>query len=191
MDSGSDSDGAPEELTAVQGVEKHEEISQVEKDSAIRVTREGKERRKRWAQRRTSSKPDKKAPKEVVEDEGTKQSEETDTMPGMLPTSVIEILAAREKQTFASDSEEENVKQKVQKRKKRMKTAGPETILLKDVRSTQHVKNALDFLEQRKKQVPRSNAVLKNASKALRLLSSKDMVEILWTDVFEWNRSGT
>nr|ACG43780.1 hypothetical protein [Zea mays] len=36
MDSGSDSDGAPEELTAVQGVEKHEEISQVEKDSAIR-----------------------------------------------------------------------------------------------------------------------------------------------------------
>ncbi|KAL5670485.1 hypothetical protein ACJX0J_022706, partial [Zea mays] len=155
------------------GVEKHEEISQVEKDSAIRVTREGKERRKRWAQRRTSSKPDKKAPKEVVEDEGTKQSEETDTMPGMLPTSVIEILAAREKQTFASDSEEENVKQKVQKRKKRMKTAGPETILLKDVRSTQHVKNALDFLEQRKKQVPRSNAVLKNASKALRLLSSK------------------
>ncbi|PWZ28574.1 hypothetical protein Zm00014a_001183 [Zea mays] len=181
MDCGSDSDGAPEELTAVQGVEKHEEISKVEKDSAIRVTREGKERRKRWAQRRTSSKPDKKAPKEV-EDEGTKQSEETDTMPGMLPTSVIEILAAREKQTFASDSEEENVKQKVQKRKKRMKTAGPETILLKDVRSTQHVKNALDFLEQRKKQVPRSNAVLKNAT---------DMVEILWTDVFEWNRSGT
>lgn len=122
-----------------------------------RVTREGKERRKRWAQRRTSSKPDKKAPKEV-EDEDTKQSEEneeTNTMPGMLPTSVIEILAAREKyvhfllyhfllkplfltwtslvtlssshtlrQTFASDSEEENVKQKVQKRKKRMKTDG-------------------------------------------------------------------
>ena len=64
-----------------------------------RVTREGKERRKRWAQRRASSKPDKKAPKEV-EDEDTKQSEEneeTNTMPGMLPTSVIEILAAREK----------------------------------------------------------------------------------------------
>jgi len=49
----------------------------------------------------------------------------------------------------------------------------PETILLKDVRSTQHVKNALDFLEQRRNRVPRSNAVLKNASKALRLLSSK------------------
>ena len=49
----------------------------------------------------------------------------------------------------------------------------PETILLKDVRSTQHVKNALDFLEQRRNRVPRSNAVLKNASNALRLLSSK------------------
>ncbi|RCV05138.1 hypothetical protein SEVIR_1G058000v4 [Setaria viridis] len=175
MDSGSDSDSAPEELTAVQGVEKHEKISKVEKDSAIRVTREGKERRKRWAQRRTSSKPDNPAPEEI-EDQGTNQreeNEETHTMPGMLPSSVIEMLAAREKQTFSSDSEEENVKQKVQKKKKRTETSGPETILLKDVRSTQHVKNALDFLEQRKNQVPRSNAVLKNANKALRLLSSK------------------
>jgi hypothetical protein len=71
-----------------------------------RVTREGKERRKRWAQRRKSSKPDKKAPKEV-EDEDIKQSEEneeTNTMPGMLPTSVIEILAAREKYVHFSCS---------------------------------------------------------------------------------------
>ncbi|XP_062223867.1 uncharacterized protein LOC133922519 [Phragmites australis] len=175
MDSGSDSDGAPEELTAVQGVEKHEQITEVEKDSVIRATREGKERRKRWAQRRTSSKPDKPAPQEV-KDEDTKQNEgneETYTMPGMLPNSVIEMLAAREKHTFSSDSEEENVKQKVQKRKKISKTSGPKTILLKDVWSTQHVKNALDFLEQRKNKVPRSNAVLKNANKALRLLSSK------------------
>ncbi|KAL6888802.1 hypothetical protein ACP4OV_009828 [Aristida adscensionis] len=175
MDSGSDSDGAPEELTAVQGVEKHEEISKVEKDSAVRVTQEGKERRRRWAQRRASSKPDKQET-EKVEDEDTKlneENEEAHTMPGMLPSSVIEMLAAREKQTFSSDSEEENTKQKVQKRRKRSKTSGPETILLKDVKSTQHVKNALDFLEKRKNQVPRSNAVLKNANKALRLLSSK------------------
>jgi len=174
MDSGSDSEGAPEELTAVQGVEKHEEISKVVKDSVIRVTREGKERRKRWAKRRTSSKPDKQAPQEI-EDQYAHQSEEneeTQTMPAMLPSNVIEMLAAREKQTFPSDSEEENV-QKVQKKKKRMKTSGPETILLKDVRSTQHMKNALEFLEQRKNKVPRSNAVLKNANKALRLLSSK------------------
>ncbi|XP_062218411.1 uncharacterized protein LOC133918523 [Phragmites australis] len=172
MDSGSDSDTAPEELTAVQGVEKHEEITKAEKDSAIRVTQEGKERRKRWAQRRTSSKPDKQALQEV-EDEDTKQNEETHSMPGMLPSSVIEMLASREKQTFSSDSEEENVKQKVQNRKKRSKTSGPEIILLKDVKSMQHMKSALDFLEKRKNQVPRSNAVLKNANKALRLLSSK------------------
>uniref|UniRef100_A0A804PFC2 Uncharacterized protein n=1 Tax=Zea mays TaxID=4577 RepID=A0A804PFC2_MAIZE len=80
MDSGSDSDGAPEELTAVQGVAKHEETSKVEKDSVLRVTREGKERRKRWAQRRTSSKPDKKAPKEV-EDEDTKKSKPSHQIP--------------------------------------------------------------------------------------------------------------
>jgi len=174
MDSGSDSESAPEELTAVQGVEKHEEISKVVKDSVIRVTREGKERRKRWAQRRTSSKPDKQAPQEIEDQDAhqSEENEETHTVPGMLPRSVIEMLAAREKQTFSSDSEEENVV-KVQKKKKRMKTSGPETILLKDVRSTHHVKNALEFLEQRKNQVPRSNAVLKNANKALRLLSSK------------------
>jgi hypothetical protein len=49
----------------------------------------------------------------------------------------------------------------------------PETILLKDVRATQQIKNAIDFLERRKTQVPRSNAVLKNAKSALRLISSK------------------
>ncbi|KAF0906025.1 hypothetical protein E2562_009041 [Oryza meyeriana var. granulata] len=179
MDSGSDSDSAPEELTAVQGVEKHDEISKVEKDSAIRVSQQEKERRRRWAQRRTSSKPDKE-PLEI-EDKDSKQkaekeneeNEEAHAIPGMLPTDVIEMLAAREKQTFSSESEEEITNQKVQKRKKRLKNSGPETILLKDVRSTQHVKNALDFLEQRKNQVPRSSAVLKNANKALRLLSSR------------------
>ncbi|KAL5213206.1 hypothetical protein ABZP36_024053 [Zizania latifolia] len=178
MDRGCDSDGAPEELTAVQGVEKHEKISKVEKDSAIRVSQQEKERRRRWAQRRSSSKPDKQKPLEV-EDKDSKQNEEdeenedTHTVPGMLPTNVIEMLAAREKQTFSSESEEEIPDKKVQKRKKKLRTSGPETILLKDVRSTQRVKNALDFLERRKTQVPRSNAVLKNASKALRLISSR------------------
>ncbi|GJM90429.1 hypothetical protein PR202_ga06707 [Eleusine coracana subsp. coracana] len=180
MDSGSDSDGAPEELTAVQGVEKHDEITKVEKDSAVRATREGKERRKRWAQRKTSSKSSKseKQSQRKVEDEETKQSEEseeTHTIPGMLPADVIEMLAAREKQTFESDSEEEDVKPKAQKRKKKLKTTGPETILLKDVRATQQIKSAMDFLERRKHQVPRSNAVLKNAHTAFRLISKRNL----------------
>ena len=69
-----------------------------------RVTREGKERRKRWAKRRTSSKPDKQAPQEI-EDQYAHQSEEneeTQTMPGMLPSNVIEMLAAREKYVHIS-----------------------------------------------------------------------------------------
>ena len=69
-----------------------------------RVTREGKERRKRWAKRRTSSKPDKQAPQEI-EDQYAHQSEEneeTQTMPGMLPCNVIEMLAAREKYVHIS-----------------------------------------------------------------------------------------
>jgi len=179
MDSGSDSDGAPEELTAVQGVEKHEEISKVEKDSAVRATQEDKDRRKRWAKRKTSSKPVKKKPLKIedkdVKAEEEDEDEETYAMPGTLPKSVIEMLAAREKQTFSSDSEEEDVNQKVQKKKKKLKTSGPETILLKDVRSTQHMRNALNFLDHRKKLVPRSNAVLKNSHTAMRLFHAKYM----------------
>jgi hypothetical protein len=51
----------------------------------------------------------------------------------------------------------------------------PETILLKDVLSTQHVKNALDFLNHRKNQVPMSNAVLKNSHTAMRLFKANFM----------------
>jgi len=69
-----------------------------------RVTREGKERRKRWAQRRTSSKPDKQAPQEIEDQDAHQgeENEETHTVPGMLPRSVIEMLAAREKYVHIS-----------------------------------------------------------------------------------------
>jgi hypothetical protein len=69
---------------------------------SCRATREGKERRKRWAQRKTSSNPGKRAQREV-EDEETNQDEENDethTVPGMLPSNVIEMLAAREKYVY-------------------------------------------------------------------------------------------
>jgi hypothetical protein len=69
---------------------------------SCRATHEGKERRKRWAQRKTSSKPGKRAQREV-EDEETKQDEENDethAVPGMLPSNVIEMLAAREKYVY-------------------------------------------------------------------------------------------
>jgi hypothetical protein len=62
-----------------------------------RVTQEGKERRKRWAQRRTSSKPDNPVPEETEDQDINQENEETHTIPGMLPSSVIEMLAAREK----------------------------------------------------------------------------------------------
>ncbi|GJN19203.1 hypothetical protein PR202_gb06450 [Eleusine coracana subsp. coracana] len=173
MDSGSDSDGAPEELTAVQ-------LRPLRDNNIMcscRATREGKERRKRWAQRKASSKSEKRSQRKV-EDEESKQneeSEETHTIPGMLPADVIEMLAAREKQTFESDSEEEYVKPKAQKRRKKLKTTGPEMILLKDVRATEQIKNAIDFLEHRKHLVPRSNAVLKNAHTAFRLMSKRNI----------------
>lgn len=69
---------------------------------SCRATREGKERRKRWAQRKTSSKPKKQAQTEVKDEEikQDEENEETHTIPGMLPSNVIEMLAAREKYVY-------------------------------------------------------------------------------------------
>jgi hypothetical protein len=69
-----------------------------------RATKEEKDRRKRWAKRKTSSKPDKKKPLRV-EDTDAKaeeevEDEETHAMPGTLPKNVIEMLAAREKYVY-------------------------------------------------------------------------------------------
>jgi hypothetical protein len=69
---------------------------------SCRATREGKERRKRWAQRKTFSKPNKKAEREVQDEEAKQdeENEETHTVPGILPSNVIEMLAAREKYVY-------------------------------------------------------------------------------------------
>jgi hypothetical protein len=61
---------------------------------SCRATREGKERRKRWAQRKTFSKPNKQAEREVQDEEAKQdeENEETHTVPGILPSTVIEML---------------------------------------------------------------------------------------------------
>ncbi|GLT75243.1 hypothetical protein SLA2020_469810 [Shorea laevis] len=164
-----DSD-APEEFTQEQGVQQDEEIRKVVKENKARAVREGKERRRLWAQKKTPKKSKEvNNVKEVVEAE---TEEEPHANVGMLPTNIVEMLAAREKQVFLSDSEDEKSEEKPSKRKKKHKSSGLEPVILKEIPPAPCLQNSLDFLKKRKMQVPRSSSVLNNSNQALRLLST-------------------
>ncbi|CAB4317920.1 unnamed protein product [Prunus armeniaca] len=143
-----DSD-APEEFTAEQGIQQDEELSKVQKENKARVVREGKERRRQWAQRKTPKKiPQPSAGVESVQDAPeTETHQESLGSAGMLPSNIVELLAAREKQVFHSDSEDENTDSKV------------DTVILKETPAPKCLQNSLAFLEKRKMQVSRSHAV--------------------------------
>ncbi|KAJ4748104.1 hypothetical protein LUZ62_050181 [Rhynchospora pubera] len=182
MESQSDSD-APEELTVGEGIRQHEEIRKAQRDHVVRVAKEGKERRRQRAQTRALAKSEKEKNeakrKKISGDDQLEQEreEENRVVPGMLPKDIVDILAAREKQTFASDSEEEIDDQKgaaqKKKNKKRHENKGPETVILSDMPPPQCLTSSIDFLNRRKMSTPRSTSVLKNADRALRLLSTK------------------
>ncbi|KAG1327121.1 hypothetical protein COCNU_01G010550 [Cocos nucifera] len=168
MEAGSDSD-APEEITTEEGIKQDEEIQKVQRENIRRVAREGKERRRQWAQRKAQPKSSEEHTAEIKKME---QQQEAPYIPGMLPSNIVEALAAREKQTFSSDSEEE-INHKPTRRKKKLKSSGPETVILKDIPPAQCLQNSMEFLKRRKMQVSRSTSILKNANQALRLLSSQ------------------
>ncbi|XP_050205788.1 uncharacterized protein LOC126655598 [Mercurialis annua] len=169
----SDSD-APEEFTTEQAIKQDEILRQVQKENKIRVVREGKERRRQWAQRKTprSSKQDKSVQK-VEETETEKESLDT---AGMLPNDIVQLLAAREKKVFLSDSEDEKVETKVASRKKKLKTFGTDTVILKDISPPPCLQNSLEFLRKTKMQVSRSSSVLDNSNQALRLISTSGLL---------------
>ncbi|BFG39015.1 hypothetical protein CerSpe_252890 [Prunus speciosa] len=172
-----DSD-APEELTAEQGIQQDKELSKVQKENKARVVREGKERRRQWAQRKTPKKtPQPSAGVESVQDAPeTETQQESLGSAGMLPSNIVELLAAREKQVFHSDSEDENTDSKSTKKKKRLKSSGVDTVILKETPAPKCLQNSLAFLEKRKMQVSRSHAVLNNSNQALRFLSSSGLL---------------
>lgn len=64
-----------------------------------RVVREGKERRRLWAQRKTP-KPSQQEVESVQDVAMTENPNEPSGREGMLPTEIVELLAAREKYTF-------------------------------------------------------------------------------------------
>ncbi|XP_042507196.1 U1 small nuclear ribonucleoprotein 70 kDa [Macadamia integrifolia] len=165
-----DDSDAPEEFTSEQGMKQDEEIQILQKRNKARVAREGKERRKRWAERK------KRQPSEghgsVGHEKEPDQHEEGQDIPGMLPNDIVNLIAAREKKVFLSDSEEEKAEEKPNPKKKRHQSSGPEPVILKDIPPAQCLQNSLDFLKQRKMQVSRSSSVLNNPDQALRLLST-------------------
>ncbi|PKA63547.1 hypothetical protein AXF42_Ash005442 [Apostasia shenzhenica] len=165
-DEGSD---APEEVTAEQGIKQDEQIRKIQRENKMRVAQEGKERRRKWAQRNTQA----KLQEDVAEAPELEEEDDPPAIPGMLPSNIVNFLAAREKQTLALDSEQEAVNDKPAKQKKKKKETGPETVLLKDIPPSQCLENSMEFLKRRKMNVSRSNSVLKNANQALRFLSSK------------------
>ncbi|KAH9711635.1 UDP-N-acetylmuramoyl-L-alanyl-D-glutamate-2 6-diaminopimelate ligase [Citrus sinensis] len=169
-----DSD-APEELTAEQGLQQDEEIRKVQKENKARILREGKERRRLWAQRKTS-RPSKVG--EGIQDVAKIEPEnESLGRAGMLPSDIVEMLAAQEKQVFFSDSEDEKAEVKPTSRKKKKKSAGSEPVVLNDIPPPQCLNSSLEFLKKRKMQVSRSSAVLNNSNQALRLLSSSGLLK--------------
>ncbi|XP_021725453.1 uncharacterized protein LOC110692716 [Chenopodium quinoa] len=177
-----DDSDAPEEVSAQQGIQQDEEIRKALRLSKARARHEGKERRKKLAERLTPRQKSKVEASdddvEMVEDEDEPDtSKQSQVNTGMLPVDIVNLLAAREKQVFISDSEDEKEGKKLKPKKKRSKPSGVETVILKELPPSLCVQNSLEFLEKRKKQVPRSAAVLTNSKQALRLLSSSGLLK--------------
>ncbi|XP_040994035.1 uncharacterized protein LOC121240613 isoform X2 [Juglans microcarpa x Juglans regia] len=148
------------------------EIRKVEQENKARVVREGKERRRLWAQKLTP-RPSRKG--ESVQDAaGDETQQESKGNEGMLPDDIVKVIVAREKIVFSSDSEDEKTEVNPPKERKNPTPQG--TVILKDMGPPQCLQNSLEFLKKRKMQVPRSSAVLNNSSQALRLLSSSGLI---------------
>ncbi|OWM66315.1 uncharacterized protein LOC116200900 [Punica granatum] len=173
--SDSDSD-APEEFSAEQGLHQDEELRRIQSDNKARVKREGKERRRLWAQRKTPRASKVTEDVQEVGESGTDKDENEYLInKGMLPSDIVDMLAAREKQVFLSDSEDEKPEAKPTKRKKHKKS-GSEPVILNEIPPPQCLQNSLDFLKKRKMQVARSNLILNNPNQALRFLSNSGML---------------
>ncbi|GAB4847075.1 hypothetical protein Ancab_026085 [Ancistrocladus abbreviatus] len=146
---------APEEFTTEQGIKQDEEIRKVQRENKARVIREGKELRKKWAERlaprpRPQPQSSDEVKKNELETEARRESQIND---GMLPEDIVNLLAAREKQVFLSDSDgEEKMEKKTKPKRERPKKSGVNPIILKDIAPAHRVENSLEFLKKRKLQ---------------------------------------
>ncbi|KAK4409753.1 protein JINGUBANG [Sesamum angolense] len=176
VDSESD---APEEVTFQEVCNKMKEIGKVQRENKARVVREGKERRRKWAEKLTA----RSLPKEESrrDEEETETHEESQLTKECYQMKLSKFLQNRRficRKVFTSDSEDEKVEKKPATKKRKSKKSGLEPVILKDIPPPQCVQNSLEFLKKRKMQVPRSSAVLNNSNQALRLLSTSGLLNI-------------
>ncbi|KAI4327522.1 hypothetical protein L6164_019971 [Bauhinia variegata] len=171
-----DSD-APEEFTSEQGIQQDEEIRKIQKESNARIAgkkKEKKEKRKKWAQKLA---PQPSKPDENFQDVSETEPQQGSNMgAGFLPDSIVQMLAARDKQVFLSDSDDEKAEGKPTSRKKKSKKSGLEPVILSEIGPPQCLQSSLEFLKKRKMGVSRSSAVLNNSNQALRLLSGSGVI---------------
>lgn len=120
MERDDDSD-TPEELTIQEGIKQDEEIQKVHRESKTRVAREGKERRRQWAQRKTQQKIKGDAAIEVSMKETPQEAENAFEV---LPSDIVNLLVSREKKVFHSDDEEETANDEPTPKKKKLIVSG-------------------------------------------------------------------
>ncbi|CAI0554329.1 unnamed protein product [Linum tenue] len=202
-----DSD-APEEFTAEQGIELDAEIRKIQKENKSRIAREGKALRRKWAERKTP-RPSKKGDEGVQDTVETEDGDEEDgslTAKGMLPSDIVQQLAAREKycsllslfpsiclgtgfqlltrgcqpclcrKVFFTESDDEDGNAKLPPRKKKARGSGPQTVILNEISPPPCLQNSLEFLKKNKMRLSRSSAVLNNSSQALRFISTSGLL---------------
>lgn len=106
----------------------------------------------------------------------TETQQESKGQFGMLPNNIVELLAAREKQVFLSDSEEEKTDKKPTSKRKKPKSSRQGPVILNEIPPPQCLQKSVEFLKKRKMQISRSSLVLNNSNQALRLLSTSGVL---------------
>ncbi|XP_057979102.1 uncharacterized protein LOC131165380 isoform X1 [Malania oleifera] len=93
-------------VSQLQGFQQDEDIRKVQRENKARVVREGKERHRQWAQKKT---PRQSGGGEsaigLVDNETPQRPLGSD---GMLPNDIVELLAAREKYVASRSLNEKN-----------------------------------------------------------------------------------
>lgn len=183
---------APEEVTLSMGKQEVQELRKTERENEKRVATEAKQRRKQQAMKKelSQAKLEKEKLIETAEDarlvEKPRSKQNSDSTSaedqkfhknpkkdGMLPESILNFLADREKQSQISLAEkaasDPSSMLKPTKKKMKMKHGSNETgrvqlVVLQNMSSTDHIQNAKLFRQNRESLVQRSSSMVQLTS---------------------------
>lgn len=178
---------APEEVTLSKGKQEVHELRKTERENKQRVATEAKQRRKQQAMKKelTQEKLEKEKLIETAEDAKELRSKQNSNSAsaedqkfhknpkkdGMLPESILNFLADREKQSRISLAEKSasdpSSMLKPTKKKMKIKRGSNEMgrvqlVVLQDMSSSDHIQNAKQFRQNRQSLVQRSTSMLQH-----------------------------